>query len=95
MVDLLAAQPGPEETTTEILAEARKELVRWAADQIRTEFSEATWQVFWQTAIEGVSIAEVAESTGRSTGAIYVARYRVTARLKEKVSEASKLWDLQ
>ncbi len=95
MVELLDAQPDPQATTAEILAEARKELIRWATEQIRSEFSEATWNVFWLTAIEGVPIAEVAKSTGRSAGAIYVARYRVIARLKEKVLEVSQLWDLQ
>ncbi len=95
MAELLDAQPDPQETTSEILAEARKELIRWATEQIRSEFSEATWNVFWRTAIEGVPIAEVAKSTGRSAGAVYVARYRVIARLKEKVLEVSQLWDLQ
>jgi RNA polymerase sigma-70 factor (ECF subfamily) len=95
MVERLDAQPDPQETTVEILAEARKELIRWATEQIRSEFSEATWNVFWQTAIEGVPIAEVAKSTGRSAGAVYVARYRVIARLKEKVLEVSQLWDLE
>ncbi len=95
MVELLDAQPDPQETTAEILAEARKELIRWATEQIRSEFSEATWNVFWRTAIEGVPIAEVAKSTGRSAGAMYVARYRVIARLREKVLEVSQLWDLQ
>ncbi len=95
MVELLDAQPDPQATTTEILAEARKELIRWATEQIRSEFSEATWSVFWRTAIEGVPIAEVAKSTGRSAGAVYVARYRVIARLREKVLEFSQLWDLQ
>ena len=95
MVELLDAQPDPQETTAEILAEARKELIRWATEQIRSEFSEATWNVFWRTAIEGVPIAEVAKSTGRSAGAVYVARYQVIARLKEKVLEVSQLWDLQ
>lgn len=95
VAELLEAQPDPQETTAEILAEARKELIRWATEQIRSEFSEATWNVFWQTAIEGVPIAEVAKSAGRSAGAVYVARYRVIARLKEKVLEVSQLWDLQ
>ena len=95
VVELLDAQPGPAATTAEILAEARIEMVRWATEQIRTEFSEATWKVFWQTAIEGASAADVAKSTGRSAGAIYVARYRVTASLKEKILEVSQLWDLQ
>jgi RNA polymerase sigma-70 factor, ECF subfamily len=95
MVELLDAQPDAQATTAEILAEARKELIRWATEKIRSEFSEATWNVFWLTAIEGVPIAEVAKSTGRSAGAVYVARYRVIARLKEKVLEVSQLWDLQ
>jgi RNA polymerase sigma-70 factor, ECF subfamily len=95
MLELLDAQPNPQATTAEILSEARKELVRWATEQIRCEFSEATWKVFWQTAIEGVPIAEVAQSTRRSAGAVYVARFRVIARLKEKISEVSQLWDLQ
>lgn len=95
MVELLDAQADPQETTAEILAEARKELIRWATEQIRSEFSEATWNAFWRTAIEGVPIAEVAKSTGRSAGAVYIARYRVIARLKEKVLEVSQLWDLQ
>ncbi len=95
MVDLLDAQPDPQATTAEILAEARKELIRWATEQIRSEFSETTWNAFWRTAIEGVPIAEVAKSTGRSAGAVYIARYRVIARLKEKVLEVSQLWDLQ
>ena len=58
MVKLLDAQPDPQETTAEILAEARKELIRWATEQIRSEFSDATWKVCWRTAIEGVPIAE-------------------------------------
>ncbi len=95
IVELLDAQPDPQETTAEILAEARKELIRWATEQIRSEFSEATWNAFWLTAIEGVPISDVAKSTGRSAGAVYVARYRVIARLKEKVFEVSQLWDLQ
>lgn len=95
VMELLESQPDPRETTAEILAEARQELVRWAAEQIRSEFSAATWNAFWRTAIEGVPIAEVAKSTGSSAGAVYVARYRVIARLKEKVSEVSQLWDLQ
>lgn len=95
MVELLDAQADQHETTAEILTEARKELVRWATAQIRSDFSEATWNAFWLTTIEGMSIADVAKSTGRSTGALYVARYRVIARLKEKVRVLSQVWELQ
>ena len=53
MVELLDAQPDPQATTAEILAEARKELIRWATEQIRSEFSEATWVAGVHPAITG------------------------------------------
>jgi RNA polymerase sigma-70 factor (ECF subfamily) len=70
-------------------------MVRWATEQVRSEFSEDIWRLFQQTAIDGVPIADVANSTGRSTGSIYVARFRVIARLKEKIQEVSQHWDIQ
>lgn len=95
VMELLHSQPDAQATTAEILAEARREMIHWAAEQIRTEFSQRTWNDFWQTSIEGVPIAEVARSTGRSAGSIYVARFRVLTRLKERVLEASQHWDIQ
>lgn len=80
-------------TETEIRQEARQQAVLWAAEQIRLEFSDDVWQCFWKTAIEGQSVAQVAKSHNRSTGSIYVARYRVVARLKEKVQEFSQAWE--
>lgn len=94
IIDLLHQVPGEDAAVEELVVEARQEVVRWAAEQLRSEFSEATWSIFWQTAIEGVPAAHVAKATGRTTGAIYVARYRVLTRLKEKVLEVSNHWDL-
>ncbi|MCA9065113.1 MAG: sigma-70 family RNA polymerase sigma factor [Planctomycetaceae bacterium] len=65
--------------------EWRREALRRAADQIRDEFQEPTWQSFWLTAVEGKSAAEAAAVTGKSLGSVYVARSRVMSRLKEKV----------
>ena len=93
MVERLDAHPDPSDTTEELALETRQELVRWATEQIRGEFSEATWHSFWTTAVEGTSIADLAKCTGRSAGAIYVARHRVMERLKERVATASKQWD--
>ena len=69
--------------------EYEKQLFRWAAGQIRGEFTEKTWQAFWQTAVEGLAIKDVADQLGLSLGAMYVARTRVQARLKEKIQEVS------
>ena len=93
VIDLLNAQPVAAETSAEIRAEAKKEFVRWAAEQIRGEFTTDTWDVFWRTAIEGQPIADVVKTTERTAGSIYVIRYRVIARLKEKIAEVSHHWD--
>jgi RNA polymerase sigma-70 factor (ECF subfamily) len=95
LMDLLEALPADDpQTTVEFLWEGRREALRWATEQIRAEFSESTWLLFWQTAVEGISVAEVAATTGRSAGAIYMARFRVLERLKQKVQEVSRHWDL-
>lgn len=95
MLDRLDQLPEAAPTTDEIQIEAKREIVRWAAAHIRSEFSDGTWDSFWQTTIEGIPIADMAAATGRSPGSIYVARYRVAARLKEKILEVSQHWDLQ
>jgi RNA polymerase sigma-70 factor, ECF subfamily len=92
---LLEAQPDDDpQTTAEFVQESRREALRWAADQIRPEFSAMTWRLFWETAVEGRPVAEVAEATERSTGAVYMARFRVLQRLKEKVQEQSQHWEV-
>jgi RNA polymerase sigma-70 factor (ECF subfamily) len=92
--ELLDALPADDpETTAEFLRESRRQAFRWAAEQIRPEFSPETWRLFWDTAVEGRSVAEAAAATGRSTGAVYLARYRVLRRLKAKVREWSSCWE--
>ena len=52
---------------------------------MRGHFQNRTWQAFWRTAVEGRSPREVAEALGLSVGAVYIAKSRVLARLKEQV----------
>jgi RNA polymerase sigma-70 factor (ECF subfamily) len=82
----LEAQPAPEDTAYWD-RQYDQRLFDWAAEQIKSEFKESTWQAFWQTAVEDRSGKEVAQNTGLSAGAVYVARSRVLARLKEKIAE--------
>src|SRR5262249_48265420 len=67
--------------------EYEQQLFRLAAEQIRDSFAPATWQAFWQTAVEGKSGAAVAAGLGISVGAVYVAKSRVMARLTQQVQE--------
>lgn len=62
-------------------------LFRWAAEKIRGEFQPATWHAFWQTYVDGDDCRKVAEDLNTTLGAVYVARSRVLARLREKIHQ--------
>jgi RNA polymerase sigma factor (sigma-70 family) len=85
--DLLDARPaGDAGAEAEFAAEFRRRAFRWAADRVRAEFTEPTWQAFWRTGVEGRAITEVAGELGLSVGAVYVARSRVLSRLRRRVA---------
>lgn len=57
----------------------------WATERVRGEFQPSTWDAFWQTAVEGQSAAAVGGRLQMSPGAVYVAKCRVLARLKQEI----------
>lgn len=63
--------------------EYRREVYRWAAEQVQNSVSPNTWNAFQLTHIEGLSIADAAEQLDMSVGNIYIARSRVISRLRE------------
>ena len=63
--------------------EYERRLFEWAAEKARSEFQESTWQAFWLTAVDNQSASAVAEKLDLSVGAVYVAKSRVTARLRQ------------
>lgn len=67
--------------------EYQREILRWAAQQIRQEFHAETWDAFWLTTVEGRECEAVARQLGKNVGSIYAARSRVMRRLQEKVAE--------
>ena len=82
--DWMADIPAPDcELSGEFDLEYRREVFRWAADQIQEAVTHNTWQAFWLTHVDGRSIAEVAEQLGISTGNVYIGRSRVMSRFKE------------
>jgi RNA polymerase sigma-70 factor (ECF subfamily) len=85
---LLEEQPGREEgQEAQWEREYEQRQFAWAAGQVRGGFQEATWQAFWQSAVEGRSPQEVAKSLGLSVGAVYIAKSRVLARLREEIRQ--------
>jgi RNA polymerase sigma factor (sigma-70 family) len=80
------AAPEPDEAG-EWEREYQCGLLAWAAKQVRPQVQEATWQAFWQTAVEGKPGKEVAQNLGLTTAAVYLAKSRVMARLRALIRE--------
>ncbi len=86
--DLLEAQPALDASATALFeAEHERRLFQWAAEDIRGEFTPATWQAFWRTALEDRPPGEVAVELGLSVGSVYVARSRVLSRLRRRIKQ--------
>jgi RNA polymerase sigma-70 factor (ECF subfamily) len=71
----------------EIEFEYRRGLFRLAAAQVRDQFEESTWNAFWLTAVDELSVQQVAEQLGKNIGAIYTARSRVINAIKKRVAK--------
>jgi RNA polymerase sigma factor (sigma-70 family) len=63
----------------------QRRLAAIAMEQIQPEFQPTTWRAFWLTAVDGQGAAEVSRELNLSAGAVYVAKSRVLARLKQEV----------
>jgi RNA polymerase sigma-70 factor (ECF subfamily) len=89
--ELLEAQPSADpQAQQEYAAEFQRRAFQWAAEAVRAEFTASTWQAFWQTGVDNRPVAEVAQELGMSAGAVYVARSRVLARLRDRVQRLTQ-----
>ncbi len=77
----LAAPVG--DVSSQFDLEYRREVYRWAAEQLRDSVASTTWEAFQLTHIDGVSIADAAAQLKISVGNVYIARSRVISRLRE------------
>jgi RNA polymerase sigma-70 factor (ECF subfamily) len=82
---MLASHPQDEDGIDTWEIEYQRRLASIAMERVKGEFQDNTWRAFWMTAVEGRAVAEVSKQVGLSAGAIYVAKSRVLARLKEEV----------
>jgi RNA polymerase sigma-70 factor (ECF subfamily) len=80
--------PAPDAAEWE--EEWEQRLFGWACARVRRDVSEQTWQAFWRTAALGQAGKQVAADLGVSVAAVYLARSRVLARLKELVRSAQE-----
>jgi RNA polymerase sigma-70 factor (ECF subfamily) len=66
-------------------ADYQRALAAQAMERVQGEFQASTWAAFLQTTVEGRTPSEVSGRVGLSVGAIYVAKSRVIARLRQEI----------
>lgn len=69
-------------------AEWRRHLLDRAVRRVKGQFGEGQWQAFWRTAVLEQDPAEVGAELGMNREAVYMARSRVTARMREVLAES-------
>jgi RNA polymerase sigma-70 factor (ECF subfamily) len=76
----------------DVLAETeyRQYLIERVLALVQTDFQPATWKAFWECAVVGRRAEEVAADLGLSTAAVYTAKSRVLARLRQELKD---LWE--
>jgi hypothetical protein len=62
----------------------------WVAGEIEREIESRTWRAFWLSAVEGIAPADVASRLEMKIGAVYAAKCRVLARVRQRVQELSR-----
>ena len=87
---MLNSHPDASDASDEWEREYQRRLTALAMERIKREFQENTWRAFWLTAVEGIAAPEAARQVGLSTGAVYVAKSRVLARLNDEVEIVRK-----
>ena len=83
---LVHSTPQSSEDTGLFDFEQERQIFAWAAEKIRPAFNDTTWQAFWLTAVDQKKPEQVAGDLGISRGAVYIAKSRVMARLKETIA---------
>lgn len=67
----------------------KRQIFAWAADRVRGQVGDSTWQAFYRTAIQGEGVSQVAADLQMREGMVYVARSRVMTRLRKAVNSWS------
>jgi RNA polymerase sigma-70 factor (ECF subfamily) len=65
--------------------EYRRVLLDRALQLVQTDFPQQTWQMFVQVAVAGRPSVDVAREFGVTANAVYLARGRILARLREEL----------
>jgi RNA polymerase sigma-70 factor (ECF subfamily) len=81
----LEALAGADDAEAFWEAEYQQHLAGRALQIMRTDFQETTWKACWEMVVQGRPAAVVAADLGLSVGAVYAAKFRVLARLRQEL----------
>jgi RNA polymerase sigma-70 factor (ECF subfamily) len=89
-LDQLAAQPDSD-SSYQPAPNEMENVLRRALELVSNQLEASTWKAFWRVAVDGRTAAEVADEMGMTVGAVYVAKSRVLARLREELRDLEDL----
>lgn len=81
---LIMADPASDDSLPPV--SERLELAHRLLSVVEGDFEPRTWQAFWRTAVDGLAARDAADELGVSLGAVYTAKSRVLARLREELA---------
>jgi RNA polymerase sigma-70 factor (ECF subfamily) len=92
-LELIENARGNIPSEPELDLEYKRQVYLRAAEKVRAKVTETNWMAFELTALEGVSIEQVARELGKSVGTIYAARSRIMKQLSDIVSRLEESYE--
>jgi RNA polymerase sigma-70 factor (ECF subfamily) len=84
---LAAADVAGEDTLAPLWEqEFQQHVMHRALEVMRLDFNETTWKACWEVIVSGRPAADVAADFGITLGAVYAAKCRVLARLRQELT---------
>ncbi|MCA9192042.1 MAG: RNA polymerase sigma factor [Planctomycetales bacterium] len=77
--------PDVDAVSSLIDLEYERAVFKWAAERVQQSVAPHTWQAFWLTHVEGLSVEDAAKRLQTRAGNIHFGRSRVMARIRELV----------
>src|SRR5262249_55002301 len=88
-LQLHADRPAPEPTPEEGRQETSY-LYQQAVQRVRSEFSDAAWQMFWRVAVDGNTATAVAAEVCATAASARQNKSRILRRLKQVVGDLAE-----